>query len=134
MAAVLIADHVAAKIKIGDMATTFGGGPVACAAHLAVLETIEHENLIAHAQKLGETIHQQLCVGAVEEVLGEVASLGCAVRGDAKALHRRLMDRGFITGTSANPQVLRLMPPINMPLEAVAELAGALKEVEGVGK
>ena len=84
MAAVLIADHVAAKIKIGDMATTFGGGPVACAAHLAVLETIEHENLIAHAQKLGETIHQQLCVGAVEEVLGRGCLIGLRVRGDAR--------------------------------------------------
>ena len=110
-------------------ASTFGGGPVACAAHLAVLETIERENLVAHAQKLGETMRRQLCVGPVEAVLGRGCLIGLRVRGDAKALHRRLMERGFITGTSANPQVLRLMPPINTPLDAVAELAAALKDM-----
>ena len=63
MAAVLIGDSLAAKIKTGDMASTFGGGPVACAAHLAVLETIERENPLTPTQKLGEAIHQQLGVG-----------------------------------------------------------------------
>jgi acetylornithine/succinyldiaminopimelate/putrescine aminotransferase len=129
MAAVLIGDSLAAKIKTGDMASTFGGGPVACAAHLAVLETIEREGLLAHAQKLGEAIHQQLGVGPVETILGRGCLIGLRVRGDAKALHRRLMDRGFVTGTSANPQVLRLMPPINTSLDAVAELAAVMKEI-----
>ena len=61
--------------------------------------------------------------------MGRGCLIGLRVRGDAKALHRRLMDRGFITGTSANPQVLRLMPPINTPFEAVAELAAVMKEM-----
>ena len=39
------------------------------------------------------------------------------------------MNSGFVTGTSANPQVLRLMPPINMPLGAVLELSAALKDM-----
>ena len=128
MAAVLIGDRIAEKIKMGDLASTFGGGPVACAAHLAVLETIERENLLAHAQELGEAIHRQLGAGPVEAVIGRGCLIGLRIRGDVKALHRRLMDRGFVTGTSANPQVLRLMPPINMPFEAVAELAAAMKE------
>ena len=50
MGAVLISDRIAAEIKTGDLASTFGGGPVACAAHLAVLDTIERENLVAHAK------------------------------------------------------------------------------------
>ena len=129
MAAVLIGDRIAEKIKMGDLASTFGGGPVACAAHLAVLETIERQDLLAHAQELGEAIRRQLCVGPVEAILGRGCLIGLRVRGDAKALHRRLMDRGFVTGTSANPQVLRLMPPINTPLDAVAELAAVVKEM-----
>jgi acetylornithine/succinyldiaminopimelate/putrescine aminotransferase len=112
---------------MGDMATTFGGGPVACAAHLAVLDTIGREDLIAHARQLGEAMHGQLCVGPVEAVLGRGCLLGLRVGGDAKSLQGRLMQRGFITGTSANPHVLRLMPPINMPPEAVSELAAVLK-------
>ena len=136
MAAVLLGDRIAAKIKPGDLGSTFGGGPVACAAHLAVLDTIERENLVAHAETLGEAMHQQLCVGPVEAVLGRGCLIGLRVRGDAKALHRRLMDRGFITGTSANPQVLRLMPPINTPLRrrgAAGSLAAALNRYpEGI--
>jgi acetylornithine/N-succinyldiaminopimelate aminotransferase len=131
MGAVLMSDSVAEKIKTGDIASTFGGGPVACAAHLAVLDTIEREALVAHAAELGEAMHRQLGVGPVEAVLGCGCLVGLRVRGDAKMLHRRLMERGFITGTSVNPQVLRLMPPINMPFEAVLELAGALKDMEG---
>ena len=129
MAAVLVGDRIAGQIKTGDMASTFGGGPVACAAHLAVLETIERENLLAHAHRLGEAMHAQLLRGPVEAVLGRGCLIGLRVRGDVKALHRRLMEGRFVTGTSADPQVLRLMPPINMPLEAVAELAAAIKDV-----
>ena len=129
MGAVLISDAVAAQIKTGDLASTFGGGPVACAAHLAVLDTIERENLVAHAKELGEAMRGQLCVGPVEAVLGRGCLLGLCVRGDAKSLHGQLIERGFITGTSANPQVLRLMPPINMPPDAVSELAVALKDM-----
>jgi acetylornithine/succinyldiaminopimelate/putrescine aminotransferase len=129
MGAVLANDRIAAGIKIGDLGSTFGGGPVACAAHLAVLETIERENLVAHAKMLGETMHERLCVGPVEAVLGRGCLVGLRVRGDAKALNRQLRERGFITGTSANPQVLRLMPPITLPPEAVGELADALKDM-----
>jgi acetylornithine/succinyldiaminopimelate/putrescine aminotransferase len=74
-------------------------------------------------------MYQRLCVGPVEAILGRGCLIGLRVRGDAKALHRRLMEQGFITGTSANPQVLRLMPPINTPLDAVAELASMLKQM-----
>ncbi len=129
MGAVLISDPVAAEIKTGDLASTFGGGPVACAAHLAVLDTIQRENLVAHARELGEAMRGRLCVGPVEAVLGRGCLIGLRVRGDAKSLQGRLMERGFVTGTSANPQVLRLMPPINMPLDAVSELAAALKDM-----
>ena len=129
MGAVLMSDPVAAKIKTGDLASTFGGGPVACAAHLAVLDTIQRENLVAGARELGEAMRGQLCVGPVEAVLGRGCLIGLRVRGDAKLLQGRLMNSGFVTGTSANPQVLRLMPPINMPLGAVLELSAALKDM-----
>jgi len=131
MAAVLAADAIASRIASGDLGTTFGGGPVACAALLAVLETIERENLLAHAAELGETMRQRLCLGSVEAVLGRGCLIGLRVAGDAKALQRGLLHRGFIVGGSGNPQVLRLMPPVNTPLDAVSELAAAIADLEG---
>jgi acetylornithine/succinyldiaminopimelate/putrescine aminotransferase len=132
MGAVLMGEHVAARIKPGDLGSTFGGGPVACAALLAVLETLEKENLAAHAETLGKTMHRQLRVGPVEAVLGLGCLIGLRVAGETKTLQSRLMRQGFIVGTSANPQVLRLMPPLNTPIEAVAELAAALENLENI--
>jgi len=129
MGAVLMSTRVAEGLKSGDLGSTFGGGPVACAALLAVLDTIERENLLAHAEKLYAAMAAKLVVGPVEEVFGRGCLLGLKTVTPAKEVHSALMQRGFVTGTSANPHVLRLMPPINTPLAAVDELADALAEV-----
>jgi acetylornithine/succinyldiaminopimelate/putrescine aminotransferase len=124
--AVLMRDSVASQVKVGDLGSTFGGGPVACAAMLAVLAVIEADSLCQHAGHLGELMHRELCVGPVEHVLGRGCLIGLRTRGPAQPVQRRLLDSGFIVGTSADPHVLRLMPPINMPLDAVARLRDAL--------
>lgn len=125
--AVLMRDPVASQIKVGDLGSTFGGGPVACAAMLAVLAVIEAESLCEHAGRLGEVMHDELRLGPVERVLGRGCLIGLRTACPAKPVQRRLLDCGFIVGTSADPHVLRLMPPINMPLEAVALLCDALR-------
>lgn len=124
--AVLMNDRVAAQVKMGDLGSTFGGGPVACAAMLAVLDEIERESLCDHAARLGEAMRAQLVVGPVERVLGRGCLIGLKTRGPAKAVQQRLLDAGFVTGTSADASVLRLMPPINTPPEAIAALREAL--------
>jgi len=129
MAAVLLSDEPAAGIKQGELGTTFGGGPVACAALLAVLQTIENENLLAHAAELGALMKQALCIGPVEEVRGRGCLIGLKTRTPAKAIQEKLLAEGFIVGTSADAQVLRLMPPINTPPEAVTMLAGVLEKM-----
>lgn len=134
MGAVVVNDRIAGGIKTGDLASTFGGGPIACAAHLAVLDVLEREKLLDHAKTLGAAMHEQLCVGPVEAVVGRGCLIGLRVHGVAKLLQQQLMERGFITGTSANPRVLRLMPPVNMPLEAVAKLAKAIEDTGGPEK
>lgn len=128
MGATLVSGGVAARIALGDMGSTFGGGPVACAALEAVLDTIEAEGLVAAAADLGSAIAQQLCVGPVEAVSGQGCLVGLKTRGEARPLHAALLERGFITGTSADPKVLRLLPPINTPREAIGALAAALKD------
>jgi acetylornithine/N-succinyldiaminopimelate aminotransferase len=126
MGAVLMTPAVAAQVRMDDLGTTFGGGPLACAALLAVLETIEREKLIDHVRQLGERMRTALRIGPVQEVRGRGCLIGLRLAGEARPIQRQLLDHGFITGTSADPRVLRLLPPINLPLEAVDALAAAL--------
>lgn len=126
MGAVLMNARVASQIHGGDLGTTFGGGPLACAAMLAVLETIEREQLVEHAAALGHLMQRKLRVGPVRDVVGRGCLIGLRVAGEAKKLQSRLLERGFITGTSGDPNVLRLLPPINLPPQAVEELSAAL--------
>jgi acetylornithine/succinyldiaminopimelate/putrescine aminotransferase len=126
MGAVLMHDRVASKVKPGDLGSTFGGGPVACAAMIAVLETLDHERLCEAAARLGNTMHDRLRVGPVEQVHGRGCLIGLRLKRPAKEVQKALLERGFITGTSADPMVLRLMPPITTPVEAIHALASAL--------
>jgi acetylornithine/succinyldiaminopimelate/putrescine aminotransferase len=126
MGAALMTPAVAARVKLDDLGTTFGGGPLACAALLAVLDSIAAAGLVEHARALGTRMQTALRAGPVEEVRGRGCLIGLRVRGEARPVQRALLDRGFITGTSADPRVLRLLPPINLPFEAVDALAAAL--------
>lgn len=129
MGAVLMTARVADRVKAGDLGSTFGGGPLACAAMLAVVETIERDGLCPHAERLGGEMHARLRVGPVQQVLGRGCLIGLRVGGSAKAVHQQLLSAGFVTGTSADPYVLRLLPPLNLPIEAVNELALALAQL-----
>lgn len=129
MGAVLMTPEIAAGIALGAMGSTFGGGPVACAAMLAVLETLENEDVVRHAGELGARMHASLRVGPVTEVLGRGCLIGLRVRCAAKAVQSALLKVGFIVGTSAAPDVVRLLPPLNLPFEAIDELQTALAEM-----
>lgn len=127
LGAVLMNETVGAAVRGGDLGSTFGGGPLACAALSAVLDVIEQEQLVRHAAALGEQMHARLRVGPVREVLGRGCLTGLSVTRPAKEIQAELFDLGFITGTSANPHVLRLMPPMNLPADAIDELGRALQ-------
>lgn len=130
MGAVLLSDAVAERVRVNDLGTTFGGGPVPCAALLAVLETIEREGLVARAGVLGGLMRSRLAVGPVQRVIGRGCLIGLVCATPAKPLRDALLARGFITGVSGDPHVLRLLPPINMPSEAIEALREALLAIK----
>jgi len=129
MGAVLMTEPIADRVQMGDLGTTFGGGPLACAALLAVLETIQAERLVQHAAEWGARAQARLNVGPVEQVVGRGCLIGLRVGTEARRLHEALLQRGIITGTSTDPNVLRLLPPINTPPEAIDALSTALFEL-----
>lgn len=129
MGAVLMTQDVAGGIALGALGSTFGGGPVACAALLAVLDAIEDEDAVEHAAELCQRMHDRLIVGPVTEVLGKGCLIGLRLRGLAKQVQAGLLSRGFIVGTSGASDVVRLLPPLNMPFNAVEDLRTALTEL-----
>jgi Ornithine/acetylornithine aminotransferase len=70
-------------------------------------------------------IRRSLTGSCVTEVLGSGLLLGLRVPSRAFALKQHLEQKGILVGNSADPEVLRLMPPLNLTDEAIAALAGS---------
>jgi acetylornithine/succinyldiaminopimelate/putrescine aminotransferase len=125
MGALLMTAAVASKLKGGDLGSTFGGGPVACAALLATVEVITTKGLMANATAAAARLRQELVGSVVTEVLGEGLLLGLRSP-DAAALKKHLLARNLLLGGSGDPTVLRLMPPLNVSGEALIALITAI--------
>jgi acetylornithine/succinyldiaminopimelate/putrescine aminotransferase len=128
MGALLMTAEIADSLKPGDLGSTFGGSPLACAALLATLDVIQEEKLMARAVNAEAEIRQSLTGSCVIEVLGNGLLLGLRVPSRASALKQHLEQKGILVGNSADPEVLRLMPPLNLTDEAIAALAQAVRE------
>ncbi len=123
MGALLMSEAVAAQLKQGDLGSTFGGSPLACAALLATLEVVETERLMERVVLAEAAIRGALKGTCVEEIRGAGLLLGLVIPGQAKALKQHLQDKQILVGGSSDPDVLRLMPPLNLTDEAIAALA-----------
>jgi acetylornithine aminotransferase/acetylornithine/N-succinyldiaminopimelate aminotransferase len=131
LAAVLATAEVAATVAVGDQGTTFGGGPVPCAAGLAVLEVVEEEGLVARAAAAEHRVRRLAGVGPVTAVRGRGLLLGLETSAPARDVVAALFDRGILVGTSSDPHVLRLMPPLSVSDAELDRLAEALDAIPG---
>jgi acetylornithine/succinyldiaminopimelate/putrescine aminotransferase len=127
--AVLLPHTIAADLKAGALGTTFGGGPVACAAIKTVIEVIERDNLLANVRDVSAGIRATCRVGPVESIQGRGFLLGLKTRPRAAAVRDALLARDILVGTSADPHILRLLPPLILETEHVQRLAQALEEL-----
>ncbi len=99
-------------LQPGHHGTTFGGGPVACAAALAVLDTILEEDLLARATTLGERLRRGLAQDArVTQVRGRGLLIGIDVTVDGPRVVAAARDHGFIVNATG-PHTVRLAPPL----------------------
>ena len=103
----------------GDHATTVGGGPVVCAAALAVLDTIERDGLVERARKVGDYLRQGLA-GLVEShglpaaVRGKGLLLALQLGADsARDIAMAALSEGLLINDVA-PSVLRFCPPLTI--------------------
>ncbi|MDX6695334.1 MAG: acetylornithine/N-succinyldiaminopimelate aminotransferase [Blastocatellia bacterium] len=128
--ACLVTDNVAAHIKENDLGTTFGGGMLAMAAVIATLEAIEADGMLENVKTIERHLRARLAgVPQVARVRGQGFLLGIEFKEKAAPVHQALLERRIITGSSSDPRVLRLLPPLCLQREEVDLFVDALKAV-----
>lgn len=131
MGAVLVTDAIAQRVGYGDLGTTFGGGPLACAALLATLEVIQREGLLENVQAQSRYLRNQLAsFRMVAEVRGLGFLIGIRLNGNAALCQRRLLEHKILTGLSEDPCVLRLLPPLTLRRSEIDYFLEVLSHLE----
>lgn len=129
ISATVASDAIAAEVKVGDLGSTFGGGPVPCAAALATLKVIDDEALLHNVRVVGDRLRDGAWRAGVQSVQGRGLLLGLRLDRPAVEVQRALFERRILTGTSTDPAVLRLMPPLSFTQDEADQLIEALVEV-----
>jgi len=131
--AVLVTEPIAARVKNGDLGTTFGGGPLACACIEETLDIFKDEAILDNVKRVSAYLCQQLRqVPIVEEIKGAGLLIGLRFSGAwgaAKSVKQALFEKKILTGGSDDPSILRLMPPLIISEREVDCLAAALKSL-----
>jgi acetylornithine/N-succinyldiaminopimelate aminotransferase len=128
-AALLMMPKAATAVKLDALGTTFGGGPMAAAAIEACIDAIEHEDLLANVRRVAAYIRKTCVVGPITGHQGAGFLTGLISKMPAKQLQSALLDQNILTGTSSDPNVLRLLPPFTLKEAEVDVLAAALKRL-----
>ena len=132
--AFLASEKVAAAFAPGDHGSTFGGNPLACAAALAVLATIEQEDLMKNAAELGDYLIDK-CKSLqlkypklIKTVRGKGLMVGIELTRPGREVVDLCMERGAIINCTAG-NVLRFVPPLNIGRNHVDEVVAIVDAV-----
>jgi acetylornithine/N-succinyldiaminopimelate aminotransferase len=133
MGACLATEKAAAGMVVGTHGSTYGGGPLACAAGQAVLDVVANEEFLAHVRRMSERLR-----GALEQMIpnhdhlfesvrGKGLLLGIRMKSDSRAFVNHLREQGLLT-VAAGDNVVRVLPPLVIEDEHVAEFVERLSE------
>ena len=127
--ACLLNEDVSSQIRENDLGTTFGGGMLAMAAVLATLEAIEKDAMIENTLAVEQKLRSMLrVIPGVVAVRGKGCLLGIEFEERCAPVHAKLLEQKIITGTSSDPKVLRLLPPLCTNAEQLDLFVNSLKE------
>jgi acetylornithine/N-succinyldiaminopimelate aminotransferase len=129
--ACLARGDAATTLVPGDHGSTYGGNPLACAAALAVLNTIEDEHLLANAHAMGDYFVHRLNELPLRNQIADIRALGLMIgvelkAPDAKRVLLESLEHGLLL-SAIGDHTLRLVPPLNITtadIDAVMEILG----------
>ena len=134
MGAMLCTNAAAEAITPGMHGTTFGGGPLACAAAIAVIDTIKRDDLLEHIREVGQYFHEELSkLAARHDCIVDVRGLGLMLGIElnsadlAKRVAADLMERHIIINRTSET-VVRFLPPFILERKHVETAISALDE------
>lgn len=111
------------------LGTTFGGNHLACAAALAVLEVMEQEHLMDNAAKIGGYLIQELQkLNHIKEVRGKGLMIGIDLPEELNQVKKNLLFNHHIFTGEAKPNVIRLLPALNLTKEHADRFLEALSK------
>jgi len=125
---VLISPEI--KASYGLLGTTFGGNHLACAAGIAVLDVLKEEKLMENATEVSNYLIEQLQgIDQIKQIKGKGLMLGVEFDYPVKDVRNTLLNEYHIfTGASANPNLLRILPPLTITKGQIKAFSEALKE------
>ena len=127
--AVLCSHAIAARFGTGDLGSTFGGGPIAAAAIAATIDAIKSEDLLMNVRRSESAIRERCVVGPVTKIQGMGLLLGLVCDRPALEVRDALLDHDILTGTSNDPEVLRILAPLVLEPGHIDHLAEALRDI-----
>ena len=135
LGAILCTEEAARAIHAGMHGTTFGGGPLACAVAIAVIDAIEKEGLLEHVAKVGDYFQMQLRgLASKHECIKDVRGKGLMLAAEldnadlAKQTVAEMLKRRIVINCTSET-VLRFLPPYILERKHVDEAIKALDEI-----
>ena len=135
MGAMLCTDEAALAFTPGMHGTTFGGGPLACSVAIAVIDTIQQKNMLAHVNEVGAFFRTELQTLAtrhdcIVDVRGVGLMLGIEINSSelAQQIAAQMMERRIIINRTSET-VLRFLPPYILERKHIEIAVNALDEL-----
>ncbi len=131
MGGILATEKVASAFVPGDHGTTFGGGPLVCAAANAVLDVFEDENILENVNEVGEYFIgelKKLDKDIIADVRGKGLMVGVELIKPGAEYVDKLREAGFLINCTAD-KVLRFVPPLIITKDDIDEFIKALDEI-----
>jgi predicted acetylornithine/succinylornithine family transaminase len=124
LSAVIVKKEFSSEIKVGDHATTFGGGPVPCAAAVATLEIILKKGFLAEVSGKEQAIREKLKDNPrIIKIRGKGLLLGIELDNHYPNIVKECNAEGLIISTSSDKKVLRIMPPLIITQSQIDQFA-----------
>ena len=127
--AVIMKEKIIKNLGAGSLGTTFGGGPLSSVAISAVIDTIIDDNLMDNINSVSKYLFSTCKIDPVIDIQGAGFLIGLKTKIPANVLRDKLLKKNIMTGTSSDPNILRLLPPYILEKSHIEILSSALKEI-----